>query len=412
MRTWWKLIGLCVLSVMMGTAAAEACGALIPSDQSVAVTQQAERVIFSVDRQNESITAYVQIAYEGNASDFAWILPVPSAPEIAVADAEAFTELQALTEPRVLFPPAPECEAAMNLDGALGGAPPGGPIVLSEGEVGPYDTVVLSSAGSDVVSWLQQEGYPLSDELSGILGEYAAAGMDFVAIKLRDGQGSNAITPLAITFKGTEPMIPLRLAASSAREDTPIYAWIFADAPATPANAVRLTMVRSDLAQTDTSGNSNYVAQRSGAIENTQPNPGHGFFVEYTQPTSELGATNSLLQELASKHQYLTRLYGEMSPEQMTIDPRFTFDAALPDISNIIDLGNRVAPYECTDEGLELHTIRRQQFDASRGPGAKSPEEATKDLRRGPLALISALIVGGLIVLVVVLGRRPAKRRG
>jgi len=53
--------------------------------------------------------------------------------------------------------------------------------------------------------------------------------------------------------------------------------------------------------------------------------------------------------------------------------------------------------------------VRRQQNDAAKGPGRSSPEEATKDLRRGPLAVITIIFVGGILALIWWLARKPRR---
>jgi hypothetical protein len=73
----------------------------------VPVDQSAERIIFTVDP--GVISAYVQINYTGSAPDFAWVVPVPSVPEVDVAEMNSFTELQAATDPVFMLPPVPEC---------------------------------------------------------------------------------------------------------------------------------------------------------------------------------------------------------------------------------------------------------------------------------------------------------------
>lgn len=68
---------------------------------------------------------------------------------------------------------------------------------------------------------------------------------------------------------------------------------------------------------------------------------GRAFITEYAMPTSdlrEMQPQDTLLRLLAEKYNYVTRVIGRISPEEMTIDPVFTFDAARADVSNIHDL--------------------------------------------------------------------------
>src|SRR5262245_11554659 len=98
------LIVLCSTRLIL-TQPALACGGLFC--QNVPVDQAAERIIFTVDP--GEISAYVQINYTGSAPNFAWVVPVPSVPEVDVAEMSSFTELQAATEPVFMLPPRPNC---------------------------------------------------------------------------------------------------------------------------------------------------------------------------------------------------------------------------------------------------------------------------------------------------------------
>lgn len=390
----------------LATSSAAACGGMWSA--STPVVQQAERIILAVNANAGEITAYVQINYEGDAADFAWVLPVPNNPTIDVAETTSFDALQTLTEPRLIFPPRPDCFALST--GTGGGAP--GTTVLQAGTIGPYEFAVIEDKDpAALVAWLRDNGYAVEPQQEPLIKSYTDGGMVFVAMKLQGGKGTQDIQPVALTFKSTEIMIPMRLAAVAAKPNTQILTWIFGEAQAAPANTTRLTMRRNDLALINDSGGNNYKTQRTGAIDSRN---GLGFVVEYAQPTSALQTDDPLISQLAAQYPYVTRLYGEMSPEEMTVDPTFTFNAELPDLSNVIDLTNRTSPYECASEGTfsdkpqQLHSVRRQQIDADKG-NRSTAEEATRDLRRGPLQLFSALAVLGILGTVWWLARRPRR---
>ncbi|HYF63156.1 MAG TPA: DUF2330 domain-containing protein, partial [Herpetosiphonaceae bacterium] len=363
--------------------------------------QAAGRVIFAVDSQAGEITAYMQISYAGDAQSFAWLVPVPGTPTVETADLAAFDELSALTSPRLVFPPPQDCFTQPAQSSVAGES-----VAPAQAEpAGSYEYAVID--GSDpaaVPGWLRDNGYQVAPEAEPLIKSYADAGMSFVAMKVTAGQGAGAIQPVAITYRATEPTLPIRLGATAAGPGTSITAWVFAERQATPANTTRLTMRKNDLALTDLQGGNNYAAMRSGAIDSLK---GQGFVIEYAQPTSQITATDPLVQRLAARHPYLTRLYGEMAPEEMTADPVFEIKEGLPDIPAALDMSNRIPPFDC--ETQQLQTVRRQQNDAAKGPGRASPEEATKDLRRGPLAVITIIFVAGILALIWWLGRKPRR---
>jgi Uncharacterized protein conserved in bacteria (DUF2330) len=80
---------------------AEACGGFFCSQQQP-VNQAAERIIFA-DNGDGTITAVIQILYEGPSEQFSWLLPistVPSGDELGVASDIAFQRLQLATNPQ------------------------------------------------------------------------------------------------------------------------------------------------------------------------------------------------------------------------------------------------------------------------------------------------------------------------
>src|SRR5688572_8316648 len=82
------------------SATAQACGGFFCS-QSQPVNQAAERIIFT-NNGDGTVTAVIQILYEGPSENFSWLLPISTVPQgddIAVASDLAFTRLQAATNP-------------------------------------------------------------------------------------------------------------------------------------------------------------------------------------------------------------------------------------------------------------------------------------------------------------------------
>ncbi|GAA5530360.1 DUF2330 domain-containing protein [Herpetosiphon gulosus] len=401
MRRFATVFALCsILSFTLPSIAA-ACGALIPADDQI--RQAGLNVIFAVDGQANQTTAYIQINYVGDPAEFAWILPVPNNPKVDVIEASTFAELHSLTDPRVTFPSPPECFPAIT-----GAAPEGAgqaPDVLQQGQVGPYDYSVIEDRDPAALeTWLKTNGYQTPAGLEAALKPYTEAGMPLIAMKLKAGADTKDIQPVAISFTGTTPMLPLRLAALSSEPKTPITVWIFGAAQAIPTNTERFTMRENDLALTAFDGSNNYKELRSGVLASVA---GKGFLTEYAQQSKFLNPQDSLLKELTNKYAFLTRLYAEISPEEMLFDPAFGYSPDLPPLSNNIDLTYRAEPYDC--ETATLHTVRRQQYDAAKG-NRSSEEEATANLRRGPLRIGTLLVIGVTMGSIWLLARRPKRR--
>jgi len=77
---------------------AQACGGPFCS-ASAPVNQATERIIFSKNA-DQTVTAVVQIQYQGPSEEFAWVLPVPGIPEVDVSSDLAFTRLQQASNPQ------------------------------------------------------------------------------------------------------------------------------------------------------------------------------------------------------------------------------------------------------------------------------------------------------------------------
>jgi hypothetical protein len=369
----FTLLGL-VLIVMLRPDAAAACGGLFCT--TTPVDQAVERIIFAVNQDYGEITAYVQINYTGGATDFSWVVPVPSNPQVDVAEAAPFSELSDITRTRFIFPPPSNCygtsrQKLSTVGSALEGhtstgveldAEQNGVDIYQRGAVGPYDFAVIGGESPQLmVGWLRENGYRITPEMEPLIAVYTDGGMLFLAMKLQGGRNVQDIQPLKMRYKGTQPMIPIRLTAVAANPNMGMLVWIFADAQMTPENMAALQVDDREVALTDRSGGNNYNLLRGTVSDQVN---GHGFVTEYAQPTSAFASSDPEIAQLAREHRYLTRLYAEMSPEEMTLDPMFKPADDLANVSNIHDYSNRPSPYNCD---YSLKSIRQQQLEARWG---------------------------------------------
>lgn len=332
------------------TGSAYACGGLFC--QNVPVAQQAERIIFTMN-DDDTITAYVQINYTGNAPDFSWVVPVPTVPEIDVAEIDLFDELDRLTQPIIMAPPVPECVFRDNMflqeNDMVLSAPSadmaGNVQVLASGTAGPYAFDVVDSPDPQaLIIWLRENSYQVTEDMVPLIEVYNAEGMPFLAMKLQPDAGVQEIQPISMTYESDLPMIPIRLTAVAATPNMNILTWVFADEQAIPQNYEHITIRDNQIRgeRFNATGN-NYMQLLDDAIDEEN---GLAMTTEYAQPTSELATlqiTDPTLQMLTQDYAYVTRFLGRMSPEEMTLDPIFEFDSSRADVSNIRDLTNRNA---------------------------------------------------------------------
>ena len=342
------LMFVAALTVALASREARACGGFF-CNAPTPVDQTAEQIVFS-EEDGKGVTR-VQIRFTGSAPDFGWIVPVRQAPEkVEVDDLALFTELQQLTAPQFVLPQAPttssgcdpSCGAVMATASDAKSAGEGGVDVLGSGTVGPYDWVALrSTASTELLQWLSDRRYNVSQDARTIVQRYLDEGFLFVALKLVPGAEVSQLAPVKFTFPVFEPCVPLRLTAVSARPDMGVLVYVLADHRATPD---RFANVDVDFAKVrfafDGTDPTNYRRLLGRAIDAAG---GRGFTTEFAGRTSNLlpKATGDGTRKLLMGARYVTRLYGVLSADEMTADPLFPVDEddERGDVSNVHALG-------------------------------------------------------------------------
>lgn len=244
-----RLLPAAVAAAMFVPVDAEACGGFFCS--SVPIDQSKERIVFAIDKENERVTTHVQIFYSGSAEDFAWVVPVPSVPDVGLSTDELFNQLEWRTAPsfNLTMEEEGECEWDMmlesDMDESNGASPPssptagagGGVTVVEEAQVGPYDQVTLqaSSTGA-LLDWLDANDYDLPAEIGESLAPYVDEKSYFVALKLGNDRDAGDIAPISMTYDGDAAMIPIVLTAIAATPDMRLQPYVFGDHRAVPDN--------------------------------------------------------------------------------------------------------------------------------------------------------------------------------
>ena len=332
-----------------------ACGGLFC--QNLPVDQAAERIIFTVDP--GQVSAYVQINYTGEAPNFAWVVPVPAVPEVDVAEMDSFRELQAATDPVFMLPPMPECmfdRQPFALGGAVQESAAAEDVtVFASGEAGPYayDVVGTETGNANaLIDWLNENEYLITPEMEPLVFVYVREEMVFLAMKLQPDQGVQDIQPVKMTYPSERPMIPIRLTAVAATPNMGIYTWIFGRSRTESLNYASIEIDDNDLTLSNPfGGGTNYLPLVGSEIDRFG---GQAFVTEYAQPTQQLNVVDPLLQDLRNRYPYVTRFYGQMSPNEMTVDPVFDFNNQLADVSNVHDLTERTDMYPCQDGAINI----------------------------------------------------------
>jgi MYXO-CTERM domain-containing protein len=308
---WGLFLG---ASLLLGSSVApsiaSACGGFFCS-QTQGVNQAAERIVFA-NNGDGTVTAAIEIQYQGPAEKFSWLLPISSVPmgdEIAVGSTVSFQRLQQATNPQYFLTTRVEgrCDqepvdddsfaegGASSGPSAAGGEGPGsdgGVTVEASGLVGSFEWAVISldqnlpEPGDAAVTWLGDNGYDVPQGAPGLLGPYLADGMYLLALRLQKGATAGSIRPIVLTYDAAKPMIPIKLTAVAANDDMGVLTWVLGEHQAVPQNyyALELNEARINWFNPNAGYNDVVIAAANEA-------GGQGFVTEYAQPGSDLQGT-------------------------------------------------------------------------------------------------------------------------
>jgi hypothetical protein len=292
---------------------ASACGGFFCSQQQP-VNQAAERIIFA-DNGDGTITAVIQIMYEGPSESFSWLLPISTVPQgdqLGLASDIAFTRLQFATNPqfnlttrvegtcRNDLPPSPTpaasgpiretCADNILLAGCASPSAGGNPVnVEASGVVGAFEWSVISvdPAVADpsvpALEWLDLNGYDVPPEGAGLIAPYLADGMYLLALRLTKGSDTGSIRPIKLTYAAEAPMIPIKLTAVAANRDMGVMTWALSSSRAVPYNYNALELNEARVNWFNASANYNQVVSEAADAAG-----GQGFVTEFAGPSSLL----------------------------------------------------------------------------------------------------------------------------
>ncbi|WTW94219.1 DUF2330 domain-containing protein [Streptomycetaceae bacterium NBC_01309] len=220
------------------------CGAMVPADQgSVRVGEETSAVNW--DGRTEQII--MRLSVSGDATEAAWIMPVPSRATLDLGDAQLFDRLEQVVEPvektRHYFWPRdgdwPFASGSGDGDRQGSGAgPPGAPPVdvLTSGTLGPFEFAQLAATDPNALAaWLGDNGFRMPDGMAESLRPYVEQRWEYVAVRLTPAaagernaereQGrkktlGGELDPLQLTFASDRLVYPMRLSQRAANAQT------------------------------------------------------------------------------------------------------------------------------------------------------------------------------------------------
>lgn len=243
-----------IILATLSSSVAFACGGLFCDIGPQMVNQAAEKIIF-VKHDDGFVTAVVQVQYEGESSEFGWIIPVPGVPEVSVSSNLAFARLQTRTNPSFQMNTTTEGQCRSDNAGRLLGTDDlassqnnrsrrndKSVVVAAAGNVGPYDYVVIEipdpkpDGAKVALEWLDNNNYMAMDGSESLLQSYLDEGMNLLAFRLTKNADAGDIRPIVMKYKTDRPMIPIKLTAVAADDDMGVMVWVLGSERATPVN--------------------------------------------------------------------------------------------------------------------------------------------------------------------------------
>ena len=307
-RKYWPVLATVGFLAALAPSEARACGGFFCS-QAQPVNQAAERIVFAQNTDG-TVTAIIQILYEGPSESFSWLLPISSVPEgdeIAVASNLAFQRLQAATNPQYSLTTRVEGTCRLGDRGGPGaggsagtaatggtssggtGGAGGGVVVVGQGVVGAFEWTVISiddalpDPADAAVMWLGENGYDVPPGSPALLGPYLEDGLYLLALRLTKGADAGSIRPIVLTYDATRPMIPIKLTAVAANEDMGVMTWLLSEARGVPQNYLSLELNEARINWFNPA--TNYESVVTAAADDAQ---GQGFVTEFAAATTAL----------------------------------------------------------------------------------------------------------------------------
>ncbi len=353
-------------------AQVEACGGLFCS-ASNPVNQAAEQIIFS-DNGDGTVTAVIQILYEGPSHEFAWVLPIPGNPTVGVSSTQALDALKQATNPTYQLNTvlgdgcnqfgSPSSGASAGAGGFT--APPtaegdSGVQVIASGAIGPYeyDTIAVDPLRADpadtALDWLMANGYEVGTIGPDVLRPYLEDGLNLIAFKLSSTSDSGSIRPVMITYDATRPSIPIRPTAVAANDDMGVMVWLLSDVRGIPENYRALELNEALIDWFNPNNNYNEVVTLAADEAS-----GQGFVTEFADRIDGTGTTGAFIEVFPQFQKDTWAQFQAMTftdPVQMVqqatnnwngmdgLDEAFAAAVTLPDTITIDDFRNCMVCY-------------------------------------------------------------------
>lgn len=311
------------------------------------LSQTRQEAVLAVHPDGTKVTYVLRSVYSGQASEFAWVLPVPATPTDVAAhpDSTLFLSLDQRTRPTFVIAPTSTGGGgcACSSVGDLGSA---GAIVQVEasGKAGIFDWAALTSTGSGaLLDWLNANGFAIPATAAPVLDGYVGQGMHFLAVRVREAVapasgGQSAIPPIQFTVETPRRFYPMTISQISSAGATEVILYVLAPHRQEAANLPNglidpSSLVRDFASESYTNYESLFaqkIADLGGLVLITEF---ASFAPDYVIPWPHVPA------DLAGKLLFLTRMRTLIPRERMTQDFEFRDAADDTEVSNTFTVG-------------------------------------------------------------------------
>ncbi|AKU98258.1 hypothetical protein AKJ09_04922 [Labilithrix luteola] len=240
--------------VGFGIRDAHACGGCFhPKAEAGSSVITDHRMVFKISTRETIL--WDQVRYSGDPKEFAWVLPVNAGARVELSHDEWIAALDATTRTTVTGPErfcggggggggrgggggcmgsssstSFEADMGSSHDLDAGFAGNGDVSVVSQSVIGPYQAVTLhANAGDGISEWLVANGFAIPDAVRPIVDAYTSARFDFIALRLRPGQGVRAMQPVRVVTPGADTTLPLRMVAAGVGSKVGLTLWVIGE---------------------------------------------------------------------------------------------------------------------------------------------------------------------------------------
>ncbi len=338
---------------------ARACGGCFSPPQTSFSQVTGHRMAFAVSP--ERTVLWDQFEYSGSPEEFSWVLPVARGAYLEEANQAWFDALDVATRVRVTGP-ALSCASsngagcacgAMSADaseaGSSGLATNNTVQVIDQRNVGPYEVVTLrTEQGQELFGWFEENGYFVPDDISPVVEAYVSEGYDFIAVKLRPGQGVQQMTPVRVITPGGQGLLPLRMVAAGVGDQVGIVLYVIGDARYQMPDLEEVTIDEDELVWDFSKAESNYARLRQAALSE---NGGFSFLTTFAD----------------------SGVFSKSTPRPMQTS-RGTFADSLADLyfAQAAESDGTASSCDVVQEGLQTSPVIVEDWDSRAPPASGS----------------------------------------